>query len=242
MKRISILPLLLLAALIASSLLLAPSARAEDPKVFIELGKGVSHARDGKRLVLFLLVENFAKESESILEAINQELSGKGHEFTIVRCRNESADHRKLFEDRFKQDPDKMPLGVIASPAGEVVIGTNGKSPDAYRIMIQAGRIQAGFETDPDKIAALRNAIENDEDAANSVFGLKRSDIEVTRHLITEYRDWKFANGTTLKAALLEAKGATGVFITMEGKERELDFNSLSDADKGYLSIILSSQ
>ena len=42
-----------------------------------------------------------------------------------------------------------------------------------------------------------------------------------------------------MNAALLEANGATGTFIRVDGKEQEVDFNTLSDADKGYLTIIL---
>tara|TARA_R110002096_G_scaffold305388_11_gene500268 strand:+ start:380 stop:1108 length:729 start_codon:yes stop_codon:yes gene_type:complete len=218
----------------------APRAvAADDPRVFIELGKGVSYAKEGNRLVLFLLVENFAEESAAILSAINQELSGKESEFAIVRCRNESADHRKLFKERFKQDPDQMPLGVIATAAGKMVTGTNGKSPEAYRIMIQSGRIQAGFENDPAKIAALQNAIESDEAAASSIFGLMPSEVAVTRQLLTDYREWKFNDGTTIKAALLQANGPTGTFVTMDKKEHELDFNTLSDDDKNYLTSIL---
>ena len=226
--------------ILAASLLYQPvSLQAEGPKQFIELGKGVAHAKDGDRLVLFLLVETFADETDAILEAINEELDGKGNEFVIVRCQNESAEHRKLFEERFEQDPDKMPLGVVTKANGEVVTGTNGKSPEAYRIVIQASRIQAGYETDPNKIAALNDAIMTDEEAASTVFGLKRSDVEVTKHLITKYRDWKFPDGRTMNAALLEANGATGTFILVDGKEQEVDFNTLSDADKGYLTIVL---
>ena len=226
--------------ILAASLLFQPaSLKAEDPRQFIELGKGVAHAKDGDRLVLFLLVETFADETDAILEAINEELEGKGNEFVIVRCQNESSEHRKLFAERFKQDPDKMPLGVVTRANGEIVIGTNGKSPEAYRIVILASRIQAGYETDPVKIAALNDAIRTDEEAASTVFGLKRSDLEVTKHLITKYRNWNFADGRTMNAALLEANGATGTFIRVDGKEQEVDFNTLSDADKGYLTIIL---
>lgn len=226
--------------MLAASLLFQPAPlKAEDPRQFIELGKGVAHAKDGDRLVLFLLVETFADETDAILEAINEELEGKGNEFVIVRCQNEKAEHRKLFAERFEQDPDKMPLGVVTKANGEIVTGTNGKSPKAYRIVIQASRIQAGYETDPDKIAALNDAIMTDEEAASTVFGIKRSDIEVTKHLITKYRDWKFADGRTMNAALLEANGATGTFIRIDGKEQQVDFNTLSDADKGYLTIIL---
>ena len=226
--------------ILAASLLFQPaSLKAEDPRQFIELGKGVAHAKDGDRLVLFLLVETFADETDAILEAINEELEGKGNEFVIVRCQNESAEHRKLFAERFEQDPDEMPLGVVTKANGEIVTGTNGKSPEAYRIVILASRIQAGYETDPDKIAALNDAIMTDEEAASTVFGLKRSDLEVTKHLITKYRNWNFADGRTMNAALLEANGATGTFIRVDGKEQEVDFNTLSDADKGYLTIIL---
>ena len=233
-----LLPLAL--SFIASALTTSPiSTRAEDPREFIELGKGVEHAKEGKRLVLFLLVQTFADETDAILKAINEELAGKGHEFVIVRCQNESAEHRKLFKERFKQDPDKMPLGVVTKSSGEIVTGTNGKSPEAYRIMILASRIQAGYETDSSKIAALNDAIMTDEEAASTVFGIKRSDIEVTKQLITKYRDWRFRDGRILKAALLEANGPKGTFILVDGKEVEVDFDSLSDADKGYLTIIL---
>ena len=226
--------------ILAASLFFQPaSIKAEDPRQFIELGKGVAHAKDGDRLVLFLLVETFADETDAILEAINEELEGKGNEFVIVRCQNESAEHRKLFTERFEQDPDKMPLGVVTKANGEIVIGTNGKSPEAYRIVILASRIQAGYETDPDKIATLNDAIMTDEEAASTVFGFKRSDLEVTKHLITKYRNWNFADGRTMNAALLEANGATGTFIRVDGKEQKVDFNTLSDADKGYLTIIL---
>ncbi|MEM9281147.1 MAG: hypothetical protein AAGA96_04925 [Verrucomicrobiota bacterium] len=216
-------------------------SNAEEPRVFIELGKGISYAKEGNRLVLFLLVESFADETDAIVEAINQELIQRGNEFVIIRCQNESADHRTLFEDRFKQDPDKMPLGVVATSAGDVVIGTNGKSPDAYRIMIQAARIQSGLEKDPDKIASLQAAIASDEDAASTVFGLKRSDVEVKKELLTDYRDWNFQNGTVVNAALLEAKGQTGIFVTTDGKEQELNFNDLSPEDITFLQSILAS-
>lgn len=215
---------------------------AEEPRVFKELGQGVSYAKDGDRLLLFLLVENFAEESDAILEEVNRELADRGKEFAIVRCRNESADHRALFKDRFKQDPNKMPLGVIATAGGEVVIGTNGKEPEAYRIMIRAARIQSGKEKDPEKIAAIEAEIAGgDELITNTIFGLKKRDIAEKKVLLSEYRNWLFENGATMNAALLEAKGATGVFVTRKGNRREVNFNDLSPGDKAFLTDLLGS-
>ena len=218
------------------------TVRAEDPKVFMELGEGVAYAKEGDRLLLFLLVENFAKESDAILAEVNRELATRGKEFAIVRCRDESADHRALFKDRFKQDPSKMPLGVIATAEGEVVIGTNGKEPEAYRMMIRAARIQSGKEKDPEKIAAIEAEIAGgDEMITNTIFGLKKRDIAEKKVLLSEYRNWLFMNGATMNAALLEAKGATGVFVMKNGTQREINFNDLSPGDKAYLTKLLSS-
>ncbi|MCB1232537.1 MAG: hypothetical protein KDN19_19980 [Verrucomicrobiae bacterium] len=220
------------------------ATRAEDPKVFADTNEGVAYARDGERLLLFLLVENFAPESDAILEAINAELAGRGEEFVIVRCRYESADHRKLFEERFKQDPSKMPLGVITNSKGEVVIGTNGKSPEAYRIMIKAARIQGGKEKDPEKVAAIEKEIAEemeggDETIADSIFGLKKKDVGPKMLLLSEYRIWTFKNGATLDAALLEAKDTIGVFVKRDGSKNEANFNDLSAGDIAFLTQLL---
>ena len=56
-----------------------------------------------------LVVFRADQTTDEVFEAINEELDGKGNEFVIVRCQNESAEHRKLFEERFEQDPDKRP-------------------------------------------------------------------------------------------------------------------------------------
>ena len=234
--------------LLGASLMAAlpsPSLRAEDPKVFSDLAEGVAHAREGGRLLLFLLVENFAPESDAILEAVNSELATRGAEFAIVRCRYESADHRKLFEERFKQDPSKMPLGVVATAEGEVVIGTNGKSPEAYRIMIKASRIQGGIEKDPDKIASIEAEIaqeleDGDEMLGDSIFGLKKKDVGPTMVLLSEYRTWSFKNGATLDAALLEAKDTIGVFVKRDGSKTEAKFNDLSAGNIAFLTRLLS--
>jgi hypothetical protein len=226
-----------LAMMLSGSTLL----RAEEaPRIFSDLQEGVTYAREGNRLLLFLLVENFAEESEAILEAVNDELSTRGHEFAIVRCRTESADHRKLFEERFQQDPSKMPLGVIATADGKVVIGTNGKSPEGYRLMISAARVQGGLEKDPEKIAAIEAEIaDGDESITNSIFGLRKKDVAEKMILLTESRTWTFANGSTIEAALLEAKGATGIFVLPDGSQKELNFNDFSDDEKAFLGRLL---
>ncbi len=216
------------------------SLPAEEPRVFSDLGEGVAFAREGERLLLFLLVENFAEESAAILAAVNEELADRGDEFAIVRCRHESADHRKLFEDRFKQDPDKMPLGIVATASGEVIIGTNGKSPEVYRLLIRAARVRGGKEKDPGKIAAIEEEIEeSDERMGDSIFGLKREDVGPKMVLLTDYRIWTFENGATLEAALLEAKDTIGVFVKRDGGRTEANFNDLSPADIAFLTKLL---
>lgn len=215
-------------------------ALAEEPRVFQDLAEGVAHAREGERLLLFLLVENFAPESDAILAAVNEELATRGHEFAIVRCRHESAEHRKLFEERFKQDPDKMPLGIVATASGEVIIGTNGKSPDVYRLLIRAARVRGGKEKDPGKIAAVEEEIEeSDERIGDSIFGLKKKDVGPKMVPLTDYRIWTFENGATLEAALLEAKDTIGVFVKRDGGRTEANFNDLSPADIAFLTKLL---
>ena len=57
--RFSLATIFLFAALLVVPLF-SPTLRAEeDPKVFGELGEGIAHARDGDRLLLFLLVAAF---------------------------------------------------------------------------------------------------------------------------------------------------------------------------------------
>lgn len=229
----------LLSLLMPAGGALSSSARAGDPpRVFAEPTEGVSHAREGekRRLILFLLVENFAPESEAILKAVNEELDSRGGEFAIVRCRQESADHRRLFQERFQQDPAKMPLGVVATADGQVVTGTNGKSPDAYRLMLRAARVQGGIETDPGKIAAIRKEIATgDPEVVSEVFGIKKGDFEPEMVALTEERSWTLRDGTTLRAALLEARGATGIFVKPDGSKVELEFERLGAADVAYL-------
>lgn len=203
--------------------------------------EGVAFAKNGDRLLLFLLVENFAPESDAILAEVNRELATRGKEFAIVRCREESAEHRALFRDRFKQDPSQMPLGVITNTAGEVVIGTNGKSPDAYRIMIRAARVQSGKEKDPQMIAAIEAEIAGgDETITDSIFGLKKRDVAGKKVLLSDYRNWLFQNGASVNAALLEAKGATGTLVLKDGSLREVNFNDLSAGDKAFLTRLLT--
>lgn len=223
-----------------SAVLATATVAAEEPKVFHDLAEGVASAREGERLLLFLLVENFAPESDAILEAIHEELATRGDEFVIVRCRHESADHRKLFEERFLQNPDKMPLGVIATASGEVIIGTNGKSPEVYRLLIRAARVRGGKEKDPEKIAAIEEEIEeSDERIGDSIFGLKKKDLGPKMVLLTDYRTWTFKNGATLEAALLEAKDTIGVFVERDGSRTEANFNDLSPADIAFLTELL---
>lgn len=242
--RLSLATTFLFAAILMAAPLSPPLRAEEDPKVFGELGEGIAHAREGDRLLLFLLVENFAPESDDILEAVNEELAGRGHEFAIVRCRHESLDHRKLFEERFEQDPDKMPLGVIATTGGEVVTGTNGKAPEAYRIMIKAARIQGGKEKDPAVIASIEEEIakeleDGDEMLGDTIFGLKKKDVGPKMLLLSEYRTWTFKNGATLEAALLEAKDTIGVFVKRDGSKQEANFNDLSAGDIAFLTNLL---
>lgn len=221
--------------------ILAWPARADEeaaPRVFAEPAEGVAHAREGakRKLILFLLVENFAPESEAILRSVNEELVSRGGEFAIVRCRHESADHRRLFQERFQRDPAKMPLAVVATVEGQVVTGTQGKSPEAYRLMLRAARVQSGVETDPGKVAEIRKEIATvDPEVISEVFGIKKGDFDPEMVALTEERAWKLQDGSTLRAALLEAKGATGIFVKPDGSKLELDFNRLSAADVAYL-------
>lgn len=214
---------------------------AGPPRVFTDPAEGVAHGREGSRLILFLLLESFAPESEGILKGVTDELSTRGDEFAIVRCRPENAEHRRLFQDRFRQDPATLPVAVVASPDGTVVAGAHGREPGAYRLLIRAARVQAGLEKDAKAVAAIRAELAGDGDTAEGgIFGIRREEVMTERVPLIDLREWTFQDGARLKAALIEAKGATGIFRKGDGTEIERPFNDLSPADKAFLTERLS--
>ena len=71
---------------------------------------------------------------------------------------------------------------------------------------------------------------------------MRKGDVSGSRVAITEVRTWKFKNGETLLAALLEAKDAIGVFVTPKKQTVEHRFDSLSEADIDFLKQALASE
>lgn len=113
--------------------------------------------------------------------------------------------------------------------------------PGACRRLIQLARVNAGREKDPDKIAMLKVA--SDETGSinkDGVFEMKKSDVSDDRVALTEVRTWTRKDGTTLLAALLEAKDAIGVFVNPDGSTVELRFDSLSAPDIAFLQKALA--
>jgi hypothetical protein len=155
----------------------------------------------------------------------------------IVQGSTASADDRALFSGRFGQDPALAPLAVIADADGNLIAAPEGNSREHYQAMIESARYKAGFvKPEEPKVAGEKEP----ERVGGEIIAMKTEDINEEKLLMTPYRPWLLADGTSFRAALLEAKGAKGIFVLEENKKRvELEFTKLSPSDLAFLTTVL---
>ena len=227
--------------LLLSSLLTARSTWAAPHKV-ADIADAIAFARENKRLILFVLGESFSKDAEAVEAIVDEELALTGDEFVVVHLKQGTAAHRQLFEERLKLDIKTLPVAAVTDAVGNLIQSASGTEREEYTRLVALARVKTGLEKDPEKIAALE--IDSDETGyinEDGVFAMRTSEVAGGRVAITKVRTWKFKNGETLLAALLEAKDAIGVFVTPESKTVEHRFDALSAADIDFLTQALAS-
>lgn len=215
------------------------------PRVFNDAREGIEFARKNDRLILFMLLNDFDDESDDLEKTIHAKMSRRDSEYVVVRCRVVKIADRKLFTEKFRQNVKKAPMAVVTDTHGKPVAVASGDDPNEYRRMFEASRIKAGVEKDPEKIMAIIEELgpEGEEYLFDGTFGIKKKDVAAKRLPLTDHRVWIFKNGATLRGALLEAKGETGVFIRQDNqKQVEVKFSDLSDPDTAFLGTILKSK
>jgi hypothetical protein len=227
--------------LLSSLLILSPISAA--PHKAGDIGDAIAFARENKRLILFVLGQSFSKEVEAVQAMLDEELALTGDEFVIVNLKQETAAHRQLFEERLKLETKVLPLAAVTDAVGNLIQSASGTEREDYTKLVALARVKTGLEKDPVKIAALKiDSSETGYINEDGVFAMRKRDVAGSRVAITEVRTWKFRNGSTLLAALLEAKDAIGVFLTPEGKTVEHRFDGLSEADIDFLKQALVSE
>lgn len=213
------------------------------PAVFPEVRQGIEAAKEGGRLIVFLLLDGFSPEGKAIEGVVLDELADFGEEFVIVRCDARSSADQALFKDRFGKDLSKAPVAVVSDANGREITGCYGAEPELYRRMLIHSRIKGGLVEDADEVERLRDELvadTEDDVLVKGIFGIRASDLRRKKVLMTARRTWTYRSGETFEAALLEGKGETGVFVDERGREVEVRFIELSEPDLKFLGTILS--
>ena len=228
--------------MLASGLLTSTSSLAAPHKA-ADIAEAIAFAREHKRLILFVLGESFSHDAEAVRKIVDEELALTGDEFVIVHLKEGTAAHRQLFEERLKLDIKALPVAAVTDAVGNLIQSANGTEREDYTKLVQLARVKTGLEKDPEKIAALQiDSSETGYINEDGVFAMRKGDVSGGRVAITKVRTWKFKNGDTLLAALLEAKDAIGVFVTPEKQTVEHRFDGLSEADIDFLRQALASE
>ncbi len=212
------------------------------PHSVADIGEAIAFARENKRLIVFVLATSFSDEAKAVQAILDGELALTGDEFVVVQCNPASAAHRQLFEERLKLETTTLPIVAVTDAQGNLIESASGTGAEAYERLIQLARVKTGLEKDPDKIAMLK--IASDETGLineDGVVGMRKSDVADDRVALTKVRTWTSKDGSTLLAALLEAKDAIGVFVKPDRSTVELRFDSLSDPDIAFLKVALAS-
>ncbi len=227
-----------LVGLLACTALLAQAAVAA-PQTFTEIKPAIAAAKEGRQLLLFVLLKSLSEESEAVEKILAEDLVLADGEFIVVRCKANQLAHRGIFAEKFKLDPEKAPIAAVTDSEGGVLVSASGTNPSSYRTMIQVARAKNGFETNSDKNRKAIEKMAGDDRIVDGPIGKKIAAMGTDPLFLIKPRTWTLKNGKTLKAGLLEAKGATGLFVDGDGKETELPFNSLSAEDIALLQKTL---
>lgn len=220
-----------LIALIFLSLVLPVSNAVAAPQSFTKIAPAISAAKKGNQYLLFVLLKNLSKESEAVEKIIAEDLTLSAKEFIVVRCKMSQSAHRALFKDKFQLDPELAPMAAVSDATGGLVASASGSDATSYRTLIQLARAKAGFEMKADKIRKTLAKVAEDDHVTDGEVGKKIAAMGDEPLFLIKKRTWKFKNGKTLRAGLVEAKGETGVFVGEDGIEVERNFNDLSAED-----------
>lgn len=212
---------------------------AAAPQSFTEIKPAIAAAKQGKQLLLFVLLKGLSEESEAVEKILAEDLVLSDKEFVVVRCKTNQSAHRGIFAEKFKLDPEKAPIAAVTDAEGGVLVSVSGTNPSSYRAMIQVARAKSGLETNSDKNRKAIEKMAQDDSIVDGAIGKKIAAMGQDPLFLIKERTWTLKNGKTLRAGLLEAKGATGVFVDDDGKEVELPFNSLSAEDIALLQKTL---
>ncbi len=209
------------------------------PKSFSEIKPAIAAAKEGKQYLLFVLLKNLSEESDAVAKILAEDLVLSDEEFVVVRCKTSQSAHRSIFADKFKLDPEKAPMAAVTDAGGGLVASASGTDPSTYRTLIQLARAKAGFERDTAKIRKTMEKMAKDDHIVDGAVGKKITSMGQDPLFLIKKRTWTFKNGKTMKAGLLEAKGATGIFVGEDGIEVERSFNDLSAEDIALLQKTL---
>lgn len=209
------------------------------PQSFTEIKPAIAAAKEGKQLLLFVLLKGLSEESEAVEKILAEDLVLSDKEFVVVRCKVNQSAHRGIFTEKFKLDPEKAPIAAVTDAEGGVLVSVSGTNPASYRAMIQVARAKSGLETNTDKNRKAIEKMGQDDSIVDGAIGKKIAAMGQDPLFLVKERTWTLKSGKTMKASLLEAKGATGVFVDDAGKEVELPFNSLSAEDIALLQKTL---
>ncbi|MCB1237111.1 MAG: hypothetical protein KDM91_18735 [Verrucomicrobiae bacterium] len=219
---------------------LAPGPAFAEPKSFGDSREAVAFARENDRLIAFVMLRDLSDDSREAEAALTAALAAHEKEFVIARCRNGNAGDRTLFTDRFGEPLETFPVLVLATAGGEKLAGATGADPDALAAAILSARQKAKRLT-PEEIAM---AEEKAKDAAGRLttgaISIKKGDVTERMVTLSPVRDWKFKDGTTVNAALLDADGPGGTLIRPDGEKIPVQFGKLSAEDIAYLQSLPS--
>ncbi len=212
------------------------------PKTFTEIKPAIVAAKEGKQLLLFVMLKNLSEESEAVEKILDEDLVLSEKEFVVVRCKNSQSAHRAIFSGKFKLDPEKAPMAAVSNAEGNLIASASGTKASTYRTMIELARAKAGLETDVTKIRKTIAKMFEDDKVVEGEVGEKIAEMGKEPDFLIRSRTWTFKDGKTLKAGLVEANGPTGIFVGSDGKRVERNFNDLSPEDIALLQKTLKSK
>lgn len=209
------------------------------PQSFTQIKPAIAAAKEGKKYLFFVLLKNLSEESETVAKIMAEDMVLSEKEFVIVRCKTSQSAHRAIFKDKFKLDPEKAPLAAVTDAEGGLVASASGTDASSYRALVQLARAKVGFEKDTAKIRKILAKMAKDDHIVDGPTGKEIANMGQDPLFLIKKRTWTFKNGKKMKAALLEAKGATGIFVGDDGVEVERSFNDLSEEDIALLKKTL---
>ena len=127
-------------------------------------------------------------------------------------------------------------MAAVTNAEGGVLASASGTKASTYRTLTALARVKNGFETNLEKVRKILGKMAEDDKIVDGPIGKKIATLGRAPVFLIGKRTWTFKDGKTLKAGLVEAKGATGIFVGDDGKKIERNFNDLSPEDIAFLT------